>query len=215
MARRGERAREALLDAAEQLFATHGIDSVSNRRIAEQAGQSNHSAVGYHFGGREELLRALIEREHAPVARIRAEMFAALAPDAGLMAHLQCMVLPSTRYLASLPAPTWRARLQRQLAATPSAAALLEEAVRADDVFDALAVRIYQLLSGIPEHVLAGRRRIVSRIMIDVSAEYETRVHEGVEPAQWDELGYFLTDACAGLLSAPVSHPGTVLFDPA
>lgn len=54
----GDRVRQALLDSAEELFAAHGIDAVSNRRIAEHAGNSNHSAVNYHFGSRDELIRA-------------------------------------------------------------------------------------------------------------------------------------------------------------
>ncbi|WP_280505436.1 TetR/AcrR family transcriptional regulator, partial [Nocardia farcinica] len=67
MARHGDQSRQALLDAAEELFATQGIDSVSNRRIAEFAGQANHSAVAYHFGGRDDLIRAIFDRHEQPV----------------------------------------------------------------------------------------------------------------------------------------------------
>lgn len=58
----GDRVRQALLDSAEELFAAHGIDAVSNRRIAEHAGNSNHSAVNYHF--------AAATNSSAPVAPI-------------------------------------------------------------------------------------------------------------------------------------------------
>ncbi|MFI5715925.1 TetR/AcrR family transcriptional regulator [Nocardia sp. NPDC051750] len=208
MGRRGDRARQALLDAAEELFAAHGIDSVSNRRIAEHAGQSNHSAVTYHFGGRDELLRALVDRHREPVSRIRADLFAQLPADPTLTEYLQCLILPVTSHIGSLPTPTWRARFQRQLATTPSTAAMLTESARSDELSDRLLARIDESLSAVPASVQAGRERIVGRMITDICAEYEARISEGSQPAQWTALGYFLTDACAGLLSAPVSHPG-------
>ncbi|MBF6351285.1 MULTISPECIES: TetR/AcrR family transcriptional regulator [Nocardia] len=206
MGRRGELARQALLDSAEELFATHGIDSVSNRRVAEHAGQSNHSAVNYYFGDRDELLRALVERYREPVRRIRAELFARLPADPSLTENLQCLILPVTGHIGALPAPTWRARLQRQLAMTPSTAAMLVESAREDDISDRVIARIHESLAAVPAPVRAGRERIVGRMIIDICAEYETRISEGSQPAEWTALGYFLTDACAGLLSAAVSH---------
>jgi AcrR family transcriptional regulator len=47
-------------EAALRLFAEHGIQGVTVREIAEAAGQKNHAAVGYHFGSKEELIRAVI-----------------------------------------------------------------------------------------------------------------------------------------------------------
>ncbi|MGI5220859.1 TetR/AcrR family transcriptional regulator [Nocardia sp. CA-290969] len=207
MGRRGDLARQALLDAAEELFAVHGIDSVSNRRIAEYAGQSNHSAVTYHFGGRDELLRALIDRYREPVSRLRAELFARLPAEPTLTEYLQCLILPVTGHIGSLPAPTRRARFQRLLATTPSTAAMLAETARSDESSKRLIAGIDELLSAVPATVKAGRERVMGRMIIDICAEYEARIDEGSQTPQWTALGYFLTDACAGLLSAPVSHP--------
>ncbi|HEX2214632.1 MAG TPA: TetR family transcriptional regulator, partial [Mycobacterium sp.] len=39
--------REAILTAAERLFAEHGVYAVSNRQVSEAAGQGNNAAVGY------------------------------------------------------------------------------------------------------------------------------------------------------------------------
>jgi AcrR family transcriptional regulator len=55
------RAATALLDAAEQLFAAHGIAEVSIRQIVRASGQGNLSAAHYHFGSRDALIRALVE----------------------------------------------------------------------------------------------------------------------------------------------------------
>lgn len=56
--------REALLTAAERLFAEHGVHAVANRQISEAAGQGNNAAVSYHFGTKVDLVRA-IARRHA------------------------------------------------------------------------------------------------------------------------------------------------------
>lgn len=53
--------RERLLEAAEHLFATRGIDGVSLAEITKAAGSHNTGAVHHHFGGREELLAAIVD----------------------------------------------------------------------------------------------------------------------------------------------------------
>ena len=67
-----ETTRDKLLRAALHLFARQGLD-VPLRDINELAGQRNASALHYHFGGRAELVRAIIDRyrlsdeEHAAI----------------------------------------------------------------------------------------------------------------------------------------------------
>jgi AcrR family transcriptional regulator len=70
--------RDKLLRAALHLFARRGLD-VPLRDINELAGQRNASALHYHFGGRPELVKAIIDRyrlsdaEHAAIeAELRA-----------------------------------------------------------------------------------------------------------------------------------------------
>lgn len=57
---RGEATRQAILVAAERLFAEHGISAVPLRDIGLAAGQRNHAAVQYHFGDRDEVVKAII-----------------------------------------------------------------------------------------------------------------------------------------------------------
>jgi AcrR family transcriptional regulator len=64
MARDATETREKLLRAAEHHFARHGLD-VPIREIHALAGQKNASAIQYHFGSKEELVQAIIDR-HAP-----------------------------------------------------------------------------------------------------------------------------------------------------
>src|SRR5579872_6817637 len=65
-----------ILDAAERLFAAHGIEATSLRAITAEAGV-NLAAVNYHFQSKEALMHAVIERRLAPINQKRLEMLAA------------------------------------------------------------------------------------------------------------------------------------------
>jgi AcrR family transcriptional regulator len=60
--RRGDSAegRNRLLKAATRLFADKGLDGVSTRELAAEAGV-NLSAITYHFGGKEKLYKAALQ----------------------------------------------------------------------------------------------------------------------------------------------------------
>ena len=61
-----EDTRQRLLDAAEALFAEHGLISTSLRAITTQAG-ANLAAVHYHFGSKDALIRAVLMRRLDPL----------------------------------------------------------------------------------------------------------------------------------------------------
>ncbi len=63
MPRSPEPARTRLLDAALELFATNGIGATSLREIRLAAKQGNAGALHYHFGDKDGVLRALLQRE--------------------------------------------------------------------------------------------------------------------------------------------------------
>ena len=52
---------EKILNAAESLFAAHGIGTVSLRKIVAQA-QVNIASVNYHFGSKDELIKEVFRR---------------------------------------------------------------------------------------------------------------------------------------------------------
>jgi AcrR family transcriptional regulator len=58
---RGDATRQSILLTAERLFAQRGISAVPLRDIAQAAGQRNHAVVQYHFGDRDEVVRAIVE----------------------------------------------------------------------------------------------------------------------------------------------------------
>lgn len=102
--------KERLLDAAEGLFADQGFRATSVRAITRAAG-ANLAAVGYHFGSKEALIEAVIDRRLIPLNRARqAQLDAAI--EAAAVAHhlpvvtdvLRAFIEPSLRFRAAEPA---------------------------------------------------------------------------------------------------------------
>jgi AcrR family transcriptional regulator len=75
---RGETTRQLILMAAERLFAERGISAVPLRDIGIAAGQRNHAAVQYHFGERDEVVKAIMEFRGAESEASRTDMVADL-----------------------------------------------------------------------------------------------------------------------------------------
>lgn len=82
---------DALVRAAERLFAERGSDQVSLREITAEAGATNASAVQYHFGGRRGLIRAVLAKHDASVEQRRHALLdayeAKATPDIRALAH--------------------------------------------------------------------------------------------------------------------------------
>jgi AcrR family transcriptional regulator len=92
--------REQLLDAATRLFAERGIDNVSIAEIVRTAGQRNVSAVHYHFGNRDEVLRAVLARHVPTIAARRQELLARAraTPGSDIHAAVEAIVRPVTEF---------------------------------------------------------------------------------------------------------------------
>ena len=95
------RTREKLIDAAVELFGCRSIDAVSLREIAVQAGQKNPNALQYHFGDRDGLMQAIIDKHASRVAELRAVYIRRAArhewPPAEAAAR--CLVMPIVDYV--------------------------------------------------------------------------------------------------------------------
>lgn len=62
---------DLLLFTAERLYAEKGIDAVSMREISREAEQKNTSALHYHFGSKEALIRAILQRRMSEIDKLR------------------------------------------------------------------------------------------------------------------------------------------------
>jgi AcrR family transcriptional regulator len=66
--------RAKLIAVAERLFATKGVEAVSLNEINRVAGQRNSNACQYHFGNKEGLIRALLDKHMLAVMARRNEL---------------------------------------------------------------------------------------------------------------------------------------------
>ena len=74
--------KERLLDAAETLFGDRGVAAVSVRDITAAAG-ANIAAVNYHFGSKDGLLQAVINRRMEPLNAERLRLLDLVESAAG------------------------------------------------------------------------------------------------------------------------------------
>lgn len=79
----GEATRERLIEAGERLFAQKGVNGVTVAEIHAAAHQKNASALHYHFGSRQGLLIAVIERHQRELDGLRSELLDKLDETAG------------------------------------------------------------------------------------------------------------------------------------
>ena len=84
--------KERILDAAEQLFADFGFATTSLRDITGEAGV-NLASVNYHFGSKEALLNALLERRIAPINELRLQRHDEVERASGAMGQEMEQVL--------------------------------------------------------------------------------------------------------------------------
>ena len=90
---------QRLLDAAEALFAEHGFADTSLRAITARA-EANLAAVHYHFGSKDELVRAVFARRLKALNEERLAQLTALETGGGLVtveAVLTAFIGPSLR----------------------------------------------------------------------------------------------------------------------
>jgi AcrR family transcriptional regulator len=100
--------RNKLLDAAARAFAEHGVFNASLLDITRQAGQRNRGALHYHFGSRDGVLCAVLERHVDFLAAREGELLdsARTTPDDDIESVVEAIVRPA----AELAESGWRGR---------------------------------------------------------------------------------------------------------
>lgn len=206
-AERASTTREAILDAAERLFAEHGVFAVSNRQVSEAAGQGNNAAVGYHFGTKTDLVREIERRHRAPVELLREQLVAEIDEPAQLRDWVSCLVLPLTDHLAALGNPTWYARFAAQVMADPA----YHDIVVRDALSSASLVQVIDGISAclpeLPGKVRQSRNVMARNLLMHTCADHERALAAGTSTSRisWAEAGCGLIDAIVGLWLAPVT----------
>ncbi|RJQ78913.1 TetR/AcrR family transcriptional regulator [Amycolatopsis panacis] len=204
---RASATREAILVTAERLYAEHGVHTVSNRQISDAAGQGNNTAVGYHFGTKTDLVRAIVGKHAAPMERLRADLLARAEGSGEIRDWVACLVRPSTAHLDELGSPTWYARFIAQVTTDPALRKILVEESMTSQVLIRVVEGLNRCLPALPAPIRVERGEMSRHLMIHVPAERERALAEGTPTprATWQDAADGLIDAIAGIWTAPVS----------
>ncbi|OMC38775.1 TetR family transcriptional regulator [Mycobacterium sp. GA-1841] len=204
---RADGTREALLTAAERLFAEYGVEAVTHRQIVEAAGQGNNAAVGYHFGAKKDLVRAIEELHARDIEQRRSALIADTGDSTELRDWVTCLVQPAADYLASLPGPTWYARFAAQVMTDPSYQRVVTKNAMESASMRHVVERIDHAVPDLPKHVRAERVIMMRTMLVYTCAAIERHFAEGTKGprADWHDAASGLIDGIVGLWQAPVT----------
>ena len=191
---------QELLVTAERLFAEHGLDGVSLRQIAVEAGSANNSAVQYHFGSKDGLVEAIFAFRLGQLLQRRALLRARVADD-DLRGHLEAHVLPLLE-LAESPDSSYVSFVEVVDRTDSRLLTEQREALRSQDEFLA---DMRRLLDHIPEPARSLRIAQVQALCLHVAAERERAVRRGGDVVPFGLFVSGVVDGFTGFLNAPAS----------
>jgi AcrR family transcriptional regulator len=176
--------KAALLRAAERLFAERGLGGVSVRDITLAAGARNQSALHYHFGGMDELIREIFAHRYSQIEERRLKRLAAMevegtARDIGLL--MEAAVAPLFEACLEEDGRLY-ARFCVQLTTDPRFDVV--QLVRDTGMESANLMRecIGEALADLPEAVLRTRQRLLFTISIILMADFARLIEAGTAP---------------------------------
>jgi AcrR family transcriptional regulator len=200
---------ETLLKTAERLFALHGLDSVSTRQIAREAGQKNHSALQYHFGNQEGLIDAILVYRMSKVNEQRQRLKVELTEQGRLgemRALVELIVRPFAEQLLLPPEESYYISLIAQLYSRHQAERVYQ---RDNDFYNVVyeaSSALAGLMNGLGDSVLAERMRFMGSQMVHTVALWDYERREGLIELNQEALQSRianLIDFLVGGLSAP------------
>lgn len=172
---RGEATRRRILAAAEKVFAEHGIAAAPLRDIGVAAGQRNHAAVQYHFGDRDELVRALMEYRGGESEASRAGIVADLMLDSSrptVADVLSAFIWPLAIHLQE--DNHYLAFLSRLVVEEGGYEGLVRVHVHAGASVIALRALLGRLVPETPEPVLDERWQVALTSAVQTLARYQS-----------------------------------------
>jgi AcrR family transcriptional regulator len=155
--------RDVLIDVAERLFARKGVHGVSLREITLAAQVRSKSAVQYHFGGRDGLVREVLARRGETLRVKRAmslEQIVVAGSEAEPRTLCKAIVEPYCEFLESGPGALSYLVIVREVFGDPQYAYEDLPSVFADPLLPVLVTRLLAPL-GLPDPV-AGERSLVA-----------------------------------------------------
>ena len=182
---------------------------MSNRQVSEAAGQGNNAAVGYHFGTKADLVRAIEQKHRGSIERLLARMVAETGDSPELRDWIACMVCSLTEHLDQLGNPTWYARFAAQALADPA----YQKIVVKDALASPALLRVVDGITRCLPESADGRRHRAQHHGAQSDDAHVRRFRTRIRRGRWrasERLGAAvasgLIDAIVGLWLAPVTE---------
>jgi AcrR family transcriptional regulator len=211
MTARGEQTKKLLLDTAEQLFSERGFDAVSLREIRLAAGARNTAAMQFHFGDRDGLVDALIERHMPRIAAIQQDLYDRMVADGrdhDLRSQVEVLVRPSAEYLTLGPGERAWVKIMADLSSAPDLYARDMRALAPKPALDISILLFGELEKRMPRAIAAERMVLLAQNAVQICAA-RARIEERQDVARPHlAMSVFvenLVDMVQGALFAPVS----------
>lgn len=160
--------KDALLDAASLLFDELGIDAVSLNRINEASGHRNRSAATYHFGGKYEVVRALVERSAVLPDAVRGALLDKVErdhPEPGPRVVLEALIGPMSQQLETDEGRRYM-RLLGQVAGHPEYLSATQNLAYATPNLARCALRLAPHLEHLPRPLQLERVALIGGFIV-------------------------------------------------
>ena len=197
--------REKLLEAAEQLFAERGIDGVSLADINLRAGQKNRNAVHYHFGDKENLIHAVLDKHSEGIEGRRRELLDAAGELPSLRDLVCALVIPVADKLGDSDGGVAFLKINGQLMANDSYATVRLKRARQMDQAKRLGRLFEARLQEDSPGDLSARLLLVDCMLFQGLASYASR-RPGLPRARFIAI---LIDSIISVMSAPLTEDQT------
>jgi len=202
--------KQALLDAAAVLMDERGVDNVTVQDISQASGHRNRSAVQYHFGSRDAVIRAVISQTMEPIDAERNLLLDHLETTGAPLTTrgaLEVVVLPMARQLRT-PEGRRYFRIGAQLINHPRFMTDARDAVTVNTSIARCAAYILPSLDHLPTPIIAERTRQVTSFIIRACGD-QSRLMDSDPPARpvlsVEDFTVNLVDTILAILQAPTS----------
>jgi len=187
-----------------------GVDNVSINDISQASGHRNRSAVQYHFGNRDAVIKAVISRSMEPIDAERNMLLDHMeATGAALTTRsvLEVVIRPLARQLHT-PEGRRYFRISAQLINHPRFMTDAGNAITINTSITRCAAYILPSLDHLPAPVIAERTSQVTGFIIRACSD-QSRLMDSDPPARpvlsVDDFTVNLVDTILAILQAPTS----------
>ena len=194
--------RLALILAAERLTARYGPSGFTVRMLNAEAGTRNTSALFYHFGSRDKLLRAVWQHRMATINPRRVALLAQVDAK-NIEAIVETIIQPLCEQLRPRPEGNYYLRFVERLNRDANFDVYGPDHEWAEGWIRAYAL-LRERLSHFPPEAVDMKVIFADTMIASILAEMESRLERGqIKADQISEMADRLRDAVVAAVNAP------------